>query len=938
MNHKIGYGKTNRIIGMIICGLFLAASFAPATASAVTEDIIAVPGTSITIQLWEEPTESGELSAFYEIKDGGQSLRIARASYELGLRYAHFDPLESVPAVEDVLAADEDVNLYIVQFVTQPLHEFNRDITRLGGAVHHYIAQFAYLVEMDEVALEQISALPYVRWIGYYQPAYRLEEFMLDNLDNAESAYPLKRYNIQVHNNQLKSIVADRIASMGGIVEHPDAGKLLVEATLTPDQLFSVARWDEILFIDSWSPYEEDMDIVRQIGGADYIEGVAGFDGTDVRGESFDSGCQTGHIDFQHHPFLLHGSVGVASHGTATAGVCFGDGTGNATARGLLPNGQGIVASYLTIGLTGTNRYNHSGQLIQPPYNAVFQTASVGSDRTTQYSTISADADAYCFDFDLAHCQSQSNAGDQMSRPQAWAKNMFSGGGIRHYNTLSRADDMWNGGASIGPATDGRIKPTFTHFYDYVYTTYTTSTTGYGSFSGTSSATPIIAGHVGLFFEMWDAGIFGNSVNPGGSVFENRAHPATAKAVIAATAYQYDFSGLYHDKTRTHQGWGMPDLQKMYDMRNNMFIIDETEIMTQFEMDQHTVNVDAGEPELKIVMVYSDPPGNPAVQTQHRINDLTLKVISPSNVTYWGNNNLYLDPYSASGGSADDKNTVECVFIENPTAGEWTIEIYADEIIQDGHPETGALDADDALAVMGVTSTSTPGDVIIELTYQSGSPIPYSGGNLYFDVFVENEGISAADFDAWLDIEFEGGSPTTVVQRSFTNYLPGWTIDRPNMYFPVPSTYSQGNYMFYGRVGDHPSNVWDESGFPFIKNGSDYNPGFVPFVPDGVPDPFDKITNKGTDELQPQQIALIGAYPNPFNPTTSISFNLPEAVKVNLTVYDVSGRLVAAVVNGYREAGIHEVTFDASDLASGIYLYRMDTDGFTASGKMVLMK
>jgi len=59
---------------------------------------------------------------------------------------------------------------------------------------------------------------------------------------------------------------------------------------------------------------------------------------------------------------------------------------------------------------------------------------------------------------------------------------------------------------------------------------------------------------------------------------------------------------------------------------------------------------------------------------------------------------------------------------------------------------------------------------------------------------------------------------------------------------------------------------------------------------------------------------------------------------VNLSVYDVSGRLVAELVNSMRDAGVHEVTFDASNLASGIYLYRIEAGDFSAVRKMVLMK
>ncbi len=88
----------------------------------------------------------------------------------------------------------------------------------------------------------------------------------------------------------------------------------------------------------------------------------------------------------------------------------------------------------------------------------------------------------------------------------------------------------------------------------------------------------------------------------------------------------------------------------------------------------------------------------------------------------------------------------------------------------------------------------------------------------------------------------------------------------------------------------------------------------------------------------PEQFALKPNYPNPFNPTTKIRFDLPDAARVNLAVYDVSGRLVAEVVDGWRDAGSHEVTFDGSGLASGVYFYSIEAGDFSAVRKMVLVK
>lgn len=928
-----------RTIGVLLCALSLAAALGipgsgPASAAS-DERLISVPGTNLSLKLWQDRTESSGFGTFYEIRRNGDILRRAQASYELGLRYAHFDPLQDTPAVDPALAADAGTRLYIVQFVTQPLLEFNDDIVRLGGSVRHYIAQFAYLVVMDDAAYAQIAALPYVRWVGPYHPAYRLEEAILQGLNGA--GLPVQRYNIQALTVEEKFVIADRIAALGGTVNRADAGKFLVEATLNQDQLIQVAHFNEVNFIDVWGPYESDMDITRQIGGANFLESVTGFSGEDVRGEIFDGGCQTGHVDFQHHPIVMHGPASIDAHGTACMGINFGNGTGNAQARGLLPDGQGIFADYSNWGLNGTNRYTCSMQLPQAPYYAVFQTASVGSPQTTQYTTISAEADAWSFDSDVLHCQSQSNLGNQNSRPQAWAKNYVSGGGIYHYNTLDRADDMWNGGASIGPASDGRIKPTFTHFYDQVFTTYTTSTTGYGTFSGTSNATPTIAGHFGLFFQMWDGGLFGNTVIPGGSVFQNRCHPTTAKAMLIVSAYQYPFTGTTHDKTRTHQGWGMPDLQKLYNMRNQIYFVDETDVLLPFGSTQHTVTVNAGTPELKIAMVYADPPGNPSVQTQHRINDLTLKVTSPTGTVYWGNRGLYDGVWSTTGGSADTKNTEECVFIQNPGAGQWIIEVQANELIQDAHLETpGVIDADYGLAVMGVAPAAAPNVTISMTPINPPIQIPASGGSFSFNIGVTNNETTPSTFDAWVMVQLPSSAWYGPVLGPVSLTLPASGSLTRTRTQSVPASAPTGLYTYEGRVGVYPATIWDSDNFTFTK--SSVGDGILVNSWENDGDGFEPYLTPTAWAETPTTFSLAQNYPNPFNPTTTLEFKLPQATRVVLAVYDVSGKLVATLVDGYREAGVHKLTFDGSALTSGIYIYRITAGDFNASGKMILMK
>ena len=84
--------------------------------------------------------------------------------------------------------------------------------------------------------------------------------------------------------------------------------------------------------------------------------------------------------------------------------------------------------------------------------------------------------------------------------------------------------------------------------------------------------------------------------------------------------------------------------------------------------------------------------------------------------------------------------------------------------------------------------------------------------------------------------------------------------------------------------------------------------------------------------------ALRQNYPNPFNPTTAIVYELTDATQVTLTVFDLTGRAVAELVNAPQTAGRYSVTFDGSNLASGVYLYRLNAGKFTATRKLMLMK
>jgi hypothetical protein len=88
----------------------------------------------------------------------------------------------------------------------------------------------------------------------------------------------------------------------------------------------------------------------------------------------------------------------------------------------------------------------------------------------------------------------------------------------------------------------------------------------------------------------------------------------------------------------------------------------------------------------------------------------------------------------------------------------------------------------------------------------------------------------------------------------------------------------------------------------------------------------------------PTDYVLEQNYPNPFNPLTTFRYSIPEAQNVNVSIYDITGRKVATLVNRYQVAGHYALTWNAAGYSSGVYFYRLQTASFTATGKMILMK
>ncbi len=236
-----------------------------------------------------------------------------------------------------------------------------------------------------------------------------------------------------------------------------------------------------------------------------------------------------------------------------------------------------------------------------------------------------------------------------------------------------------------------------------------------------------------------------------------------------------------------------------------------------------------------------------------------------------------------------------------------------------------AIDLD--LAAPDLSVTLTP--------YLPPIIIPASGGSFDFNVAITNNEATSQNFDAWIMTQLPTGSWFgPVLGPVDLTLLGGISIGRDRSQ-NVPGGAPSGTYLYEARLGVYPDEIWASDSFEFEKLSAEDGPMVNDWANTG--EGFE-IWQTGSAIEAPCDYDLISAYPNPFNPETVLSYKLQVASHMNLSVYDISGRKVAELVNGWRDVGRHEVTFDASNLTSGIYLVHLQTGDFTVTQKLILMK
>lgn len=211
--------------------------------------------------------------------------------------------------------------------------------------------------------------------------------------------------------------------------------------------------------------------------------------------------------------------------------------------------------------------------------------------------------------------------------------------------------------------------------------------------------------------------------------------------------------------------------------------------------------------------------------------------------------------------------------------------------------------------------------------------IPASGGSFGFQVLAVNPLIVPMQLDAWLDLVLPNGyvyGPLILVRNLV---IPPSGQVSHNLNQAVPGSAPAGQYYYRASLGYRPYIVAATDQFPFTKLGA----LDAAFSPDGW---NVEGWNQGASSaaVQPDEFAVLAAYPNPFNPQATLSFRLQEAGMVKLAVYDILGAEVAVLCDGFRPAGTYETIFDGTELPSGVYFAALKAGNVQQTMKLLLIK
>ncbi len=260
------------------------------------------------------------------------------------------------------------------------------------------------------------------------------------------------------------------------------------------------------------------------------------------------------------------------------------------------------------------------------------------------------------------------------------------------------------------------------------------------------------------------------------------------------------------------------------------------------------------------------------------------------------------------------------------------------------HGPTASAPGPNIVGLLGVDNVTAVGAPApnFDLVATNTTPLTVApGGSIQFDYAISNNTASPATGNLWFTAS--PGGLSGIIQ---SGTLPGGQTVNGSYTQNVPASAPAGTYTYNLNIGVFPNGIIDSETFTVTVTAA--RPGDRPALnayptswPVSDAAPWSVVEEAGPvamSSVTPETFALHAAYPNPFETTTSLGFDVPEATALNVTVYDVLGREVAVLLDGTVEAGQHTVRFDGSSLSRGVYLVRLQTAEVSEVRRVTLVR
>ena len=626
------------------------------------------------------------------------------------------------------------------------------------------IPDSAYVCHLDAASAAGIRALPFVRWLGEYQPEWRLDR----RLTAAMAADPRTPRDVRLllRPNSPPAVVLSVVRRFRGPVHRNETrfGVFLGGRT-GPRDVLELARSESVLWIEPAGRMKLVDEVATEIlMGDDGVPGKPaevqrlGFDGRGVTVAVADSGLDTGDAETMHRDlqgrvdaFFAYGGLEDASdehsHGTHCAGIVAGSGAiGTKDDNGYLW-GLGVAPG---AHLVAQRMFDGAGDYYAPPSyetltrDAVRSGAYVGSnswgdDTQGRYDLSAAEFDALVRDADartpgeqpyiLEFSAGNSGPGEQTIGSPAVAKNVIATGACQNDRfdlaLYAEGAETMADFSSRGPAEDGRIKPDITAPGTWIASLKSQMASDANAWlgidenylfqGGTSQAGPHVSGACAVFVQWYRETQGGLTPSPAlvKAALINSAVDMTSAEVPVDTDDEEAGTMLVVGGTppvpNGDEGWGRCDVAALIaGERRFQFTEQGTGLKTGAVSEKRLVV--GSDDALKVTLAYTDVPGLPAA-IPALVNDLDLEVVSPDGRVFRGN--AFLDGESVADTAEGDRiNNVEGVLISNPAAGEWILRVRAQRVVQDVHGRTNAAPEQD-FALVASGQIPFPGEGVV---------------------------------------------------------------------------------------------------------------------------------------------------------------------------------------------------------------------------------